>query len=325
MTLTNETKIGALATVSIALLILGFNFLKGKNLFERKKDIYAIFPKVDGLSSSDAVRINGFQVGKVTTIKETDQDLSGVVVGIQITKNIHIPKDSYAVISANPLGSTVINIVKGKQAEFITEGDTLRTIFAAGLIEELKSSLSPTMDKVNGTLASLDSLIEITGSTMDASTRSNLQQTIQNLQASTAALNAMLAAQSSLNKTLSNVQSITANIKNDKDTINRMLANAEKFTANMAALDMNGTMDRLQKTADQLNSTLSKINSGEGSLGQLMNDKKLYNHLTASANSLNVLLQDFRLHPKRYVSISVFGGKNKTAPLMKPLEDSVKQ
>ena len=325
MTLTNETKIGALATVSIALLILGFNFLKGKNLFEREKDIYAVFPKVDGLSNSDAVRINGYQVGKVNTIKETDQELTGVVVGIQITKNIRIPNDSYAVISANPLGSTVINIIKGKSTNYISEGDTLRTVAAAGLLDDLKSSLSPTMDKVNGTLASLDSLVEITGSTMDASTRASLQQTIKNLQASTAALNAMLAAQSSLNKTLANVQSITSNLKNDKDTINRMLANAEKFTSNLASMDMNGTMDRLQKTADQLNSTLAKINSGEGSLGQLMNDKKLYNHLTASANSLNILLQDFRMHPKRYVNISVFGGKTKGEPLMKPLEDSLKQ
>lgn len=325
MTITNETKIGALATVSIALLILGFNFLKGKNLFEKEKDIYAVFPKVDGLSSSDAVRINGFQVGKVTTIKETDQELTGVVVGIQITKNIRIPKDSYAVISSNPLGSTVVNIIKGTNSSYISEGDTLRTIPASGLLDDLRGSLTPTVDKVNGTLTSLDSLLEIVGGTLDATTRASLQQTLKNLEASTTSLNAMLAAQSSLNKTLSNVQSISSNLKNDKDTINRILGNAEKFSANLASMDINGTLDRLQKTADQLNGTLAKINSGEGSLGLLMTDKKLYNNLNASANSLNVLLQDLRVHPKRYVNISVFGGKTKSEPLMKPLEDSLKQ
>lgn len=324
MTITNETKIGALATVSIALLILGFNFLKGKNLFEREKDIYAVFPKVDGLSTSDAVRINGYQVGKVTTIKETDQELTGVIVGIQITKNIRIPKDSYATINVNPLGATVINIVKGTSKDHISEGDTLRTAAAAGLLDDLKNNLSPTMDKVNGTLASLDSLIEITGATMDATTRINIQHTIRNLETSTAALNTMLAAQGALNKSLNNVDAITSNLKNNKDTINEMLANAAKFSSNLASLDMNGIMEKIKLTADDLNQTLKKINSGEGSLGLLMNDKKLYSHLTSSANSLNILLQDFRLHPKRYVNISVFGGKNKVEPLMRPLEDSVK-
>jgi len=323
MTITNETKIGALATVSIALLILGFNFLKGKNIFEREKDIYAIFPKVDGLSTSDAVRINGYQVGKVTTIKETDQELTGVVVGIQITKDIRIPRDSYAIINVNPLGSTVINIIKGSSTNHISEGDTLLTVVGTGLLDDLKNSLTPTMDKVSGTLASLDSLIEITGATMDATTRLNLQHTIRNLETSSASLNAMLAAQSSLNKSLLNVESITSNLKNNKDTINKVLANAEKFSANLASMDIIGVMEKLQKTANELNQTIVKINNGEGSLGLLMNDKKLYSHLTSSANSLNILLQDFRLHPKRYVNVSLFGGKNKAEPLMKPLEDSL--
>ena len=72
-----------------------------------------------------------------------------------------------------------------------------------------------------------------------------------------------------------------------------------------------------------LNTTLAKINSNEGTMGLLMNDKKLYSNLNASANSLNILLQDFRLHPKRYVNVSVFGKKDKSDPLMKPLEDSL--
>jgi len=323
MTISNETKIGALAVIAITLLILGFNFLKGRNLFESSTDVYAVFRKVEALNISDPVRINGLQVGKVARIKETDPELTGVLVTIQLTKDVKIPDNSYAVINANPLGSTTLNIVKGNSNSFVDEGDTLATVTAAGLLDELKGTLNPTLDNVNNAIISLDSLVEVVGGTFDVRTRQNMQQLVANLNASTASLNSMLSAQGSVGRTMQNMNAITANLNANKDTINRILASMEKFSQNLSQLEMNETLKKLQATADNLNGTLSKMNSGDGTLGLLMNDKKLYNNLNATANSLNILLQDLRLHPKRYINVSVFGRKDKSQPLMKPLEDSL--
>lgn len=323
MTISNETKIGALAVIAITLLILGFNFLKGRNLFESSTDVYAVFRKVEALNISDPVRINGLQVGKVARIKETDPELTGVLVTIQLTKDVKIPDNSYAVINANPLGSTTLNIVKGNSNSFVDEGDTLATVTAAGLLDELKGTLNPTLDNVNNAIISLDSLVEVVGGTFDVRTRQNMQQLVANLNASTASLNSMLSVQGSVGRTMQNMNAITANLNANKDTINRILASMEKFSQNLSQLEMNETLKKLQATADNLNGTLSKMNSGDGTLGLLMNDKKLYNNLNATANSLNILLQDLRLHPKRYINVSVFGRKDKSQPLMKPLEDSL--
>jgi phospholipid/cholesterol/gamma-HCH transport system substrate-binding protein len=326
MKVSNETKVGILAAFAITLLILGFNFLKGKNLMAKKDTIYAVFPKVDGLSTSDAIRMNGLQIGNVTQMEEGDQDLTSVVVGFHLTRDINIPDDSYAVINANPLGATSVNIIKGGSKNFIENGDTLRTVVSAGMLDDLKKTMTPVVDNVNNTLSSVDSLVEQLGLLLDPDTRANLQQTIANLSDATNSLNELLdTKKGALASTLNHVNSITGNLKNQNDSINRIISNTGELTRKLATLEVEQTLQKVQSTVEQLNSTLMRINSGEGTAGKLVNDPKLYQNLNSTANSLNILLQDLRLHPKRYINVSVFGRKDKTGPLMQPLPDSVNQ
>ena len=323
MKISNETKVGVLAAIAITLLILGFNFLKGKNLLERKDTIYAVFPKVEALGPSDPIKINGLQVGLVAELEEKDANLSGVIVSLNITKKINIPVNSYAIINANPLGSSTLNIVLGTSTSYVKEGDTLATHSGGGIIEDLKSSLSPTVDRVNGTLKSLDSLVEQVGVVLDPKTKANLQNVIANLATASGSLTSLLNAQNgALAASLNNMSAFTGNLKKNNDSINRIIGNVELMTKKFAALDLEKTLTKLEAAVDNLNITLNKVNKGDGSLGLLMNDPKLYNNLNATTNSLNILLQDVRLHPKRYVNVSVFGKKDKSGPLMEPLPDS---
>lgn len=323
MKISNETKVGILAALAITLLILGFNFLKGKNLLERKNTIYAVFPRVDALSPSDPIKINGLQVGLVSDLEEKDENLSGVVVALNITKKINIPENSYAMIMSSPLGSSTLNIVLGTSEKYVQEGDTLVTRASGGIMEDLKGTLSPTVDKVNGTLKSLDSLVEQVGVVLDPKTKVNLQNVIANLAIASSSLTTLLNTQNgALAASLNNMSAFTGNLKKNNDSINRIIRNVDVMTQKFAALDLEKTMTKLQSVVDNLNLTLSKVNKSDGTLGLLMNDPKLYNNLNATTNSLNILLQDLRLHPKRYVNVSVFGKKDKSGPLMEPLSDT---
>jgi phospholipid/cholesterol/gamma-HCH transport system substrate-binding protein len=323
MKISNETKVGILAALAITLLILGFNFLKGKNLLERKNTIYAVFPRVDALSPSDPIKINGLQVGLVSDLEEKDENLSGVVVALNITKKINIPENSYAMIMSSPLGSSTLNIVLGTSEKYIQEGDTLVTRASGGIMEDLKGTLSPTVDKVNGTLKSLDSLVEQVGVVLDPKTKANLQAVIANLATASSSLTTLVNTQNgALAASLNNMSSFTGNLKRNNDSINHIIKNVDVMTQKFASLELEATLTKLQAAVDNLNVTLNKVNKGDGTLGLLMNDPKLYNNLNATTNSLNILLQDVRLHPKRYVNVSVFGKKDKSGPLMEPLSDT---
>jgi phospholipid/cholesterol/gamma-HCH transport system substrate-binding protein len=324
MKIANETKIGVLAVVAVVALILGFNFLKGSSLFQHKKNLYAIFDNVEGMELSNAVQINGLTIGNVSAINESDKDLTrGIVVTITLKKDVHIPKNSIGVINSGIISAATIVIDKGDDTQFLNDGDTLLTKQKSNLFSQVQSSVNPVILKLGGTLTSLDSLIQVVGSLFDPRMKNNLGSIIANLAASTAQLQIMLNAQTgALAKSLKNVNDFTANLAKNNDHVTHTLENVDKTTANLAAAKIPETVESLQTTVNELKGVIGKVNSNNGSLGLLLNDKHLYQNLEGTTRSLNTLLDDFRVHPKRYVNISVFGRKDKSGPLTGPISDS---
>ena len=325
MKISNETKVGALTAVAITVLILGFNYLKGKDLSVKSDIIYAVFPNVEGLLVSAPVMINGFQVGKVSEIEAKDPNLSGIVVGIKLTQNVNIPENSVALISTELLQSTGIVVRMGNSPTYVKDGDTLLTQVKPGIMDEVRSNLNPTLNSVNRALNSLDSLIQKVSMVIDPHTKNNLQDAIANLAATSASMRRLVdAQQTTLTNTLANVESITGNIKNNNQKIDSTLSNIQAATSKLAGPKVDEMISNLANTTAKLNATLDKVNSKDGTLGLLLNDRKLYDELRETNRSLTTLLDDFRLHPKRYVNVSVFGRKDKSGPIEKPIYDSVR-
>jgi phospholipid/cholesterol/gamma-HCH transport system substrate-binding protein len=323
MKISNETKIGVLTTISIVLLILGFNFLKGNKLFEKSRNIFANFNNVEGLEVSDAVMINGLAIGTISDISEADKDVRKIRVTINLKKDVHIPKNSIGSISTALISSASIVIIKGDAGDYLVDGDTLATVEKAGLLAQVQSNINPVITKLNGTLQSLDSLVEVVGSMFDPKTKNNFSAIFAHLAASSASLQTMLNNQSgTLAKSLDNVNSFTTNLAKNNDHINHTLDNLDKTTTSLSNAKIQETVATLNSTMNDLKNVVGKMNSTNGSLGLLLNDKKLYQNLESSTRSLNILLDDVRVHPKRYVNISVFGRKDKSGALSAPLSDS---
>lgn len=325
MKMSNELKVGLLALAAIVALILGFRFLKGKDVFNHTPKIYAIFKSVGGLDKSNFVKINGLTVGSVYKMEPADENITAIKVTLSITENVNIPANSVAFVSGSLLGSSSIVIEKGNSKTYLKNGDKIATRIEEGLLGDLSSEAKPLMGKVRNVADSLTLLLANVNHTLDGPTQRNLQYTIANLNYTTASLNSLLSAASKpLASSLANVNAITGNLKNQNREIEEILGNANTFSNDLAQLRIEKTLDSLNATIAELRQVIGKISNPDGSLGAMINDRQLYNKLKDVMLSAEILLDDIRVHPKRYVNISVFGKKNKAGELTAPaIKDSV--
>ena len=326
MKLSNETKVGLLAIVSILILILGFNFLKGKQVFAKTPVLFAEFSNIGTLEKSNQVKIHGLPVGTVYALTPKDKEVNKIVVEIHLNRDISIPKNSIAFIDGPLVGGAFINVAKGNASTYLQSGDTISTRLDQGLLNDIKAQISPTITRVNETLDSLKLTIGSLNDIFDPNTRNNLRSMINNLTVSSAHLQQMLNAQNGLlARSLSNVNEVTANLARNNEAVTRSIQNVELTTSRLANSNIEGTISALQSTLSELQKTVSRLNNNNGTLGLLMNDRSLYDRLDNMASRLHstalsaeILLDDIRTHPKRYVNISVFGGKSKGEPLTSP-------
>ncbi|MFY8025230.1 MAG: MlaD family protein [Sediminibacterium sp.] len=332
MTVSNETKVGALTAIAITLLILSFNFLKGKTLLKTGNYLYAKYTDTKGIKISNPVYVKGFQVGAVADIENADPNLESIIVSIKLTDTYNIPANSIAVINENPLGTPSIEIKLGDNKAFLQQGDTLQTAESKGILSGVMDKLGPVTKQLEKTIATLDTVLKNLNTVFDPQTKNNLQSVIANvnkttesLVVSSASLQQMLNQQTgSIAQSMNNVNKFTKNLSENNERINQSINNVTKATENFSKADLVGSVDQLKTAIGNLNALVAKINSDEGSLGKLINDKALYNNLNNTIRSANILVDDLRVHPKRYVNISVFGKKDKSGPLMAPLADSIK-
>lgn len=333
MKISNETKVGALTVIAITLLILGFNFLKGKTLFKTGNFVYAKYRDTKGVMVSNPVYINGFQVGAVSDIENADKNLSEIVVTIKLKDNYNIASNSVASIKDNPLGAPSIVIAQGNSTVYLKTGDTIMTANNPGLLGDVMNKLSPVADQLKTTIHTLDTVLNNINTIFDPKTKNNLQQVIANINKTTASLavssvslQGLLNAQTgAIAQSMGNLSSFTKNLSDNNGRITQVMTNLETATGNFSRADVVGAVQGLKNTVANLNSILEKVSSQDGTLGKLMNDKALYNNLVNTVRSANILIDDLRVHPKRYVNISVFGSKDKSGPLTAPLIDTLQK
>ena len=321
MKISREIKVAVLVILSIVLFYWGFVFLKGRNLFDNSNKLYAVYDNVAGLVVSAPVTINGLNIGKVNTIEMLPDGKMKVELVIT-NEQIQIAKSSIAqIMDSGLIGGREIAILNNfSDKNFVESGDTLKTSDKLGLTAELANQIGPVKDKVEILLENANKLIENLNATLDASTQQKLKSAIASLEVTMAefsqtskSINGILADnKTKLSTTLSNFEKTSVNL-------NSMTSSLEKA-------DLGATVKKLEATLTSVNGMMTNLEQGKGSMGKLLSDDAMYTNLTKTSKELELLLQDLRLNPTRYVNVSVFGKKNKPyiAPTTEPIIEQPK-
>ncbi len=318
MKLSREIKTGIIVIGGILLFILGFSYLKSTPIFDDSKVFYVVYDHVGGLQPGTQVTINGFTVGNVMDIRFKDQS-GKLLVTFSVNKDFEFSKNSKAeLFDTGIIGGKGIQIEPVfDNAPMAQSGDTLPSSIRPGLTELVQQKLTPLQMKVEGAVSNADSLLVHFNDVLDTDTRTNLRETIRGLnrlvasfQQSADGINGLLERnQMQLDSTLNHIGTISENFARVSDTL--------------AEAGLGQTIAQLEATITNMNALLSKMEQGEGTMGKLMKDEALYENLSNASRELDLLLQDFRLNPKRYVNVSVFGKKQKeyTLPENDPAEN----
>lgn len=299
MKISKEIKIALVAIVGILVMYFGINFLKGINLFSSNNYYYLTFDDIQGLGASTPVYADGYKVGTVDGV-EFDYSQSGPIkVKADISKDLRIPAGSQAEIEKDLMGNLQVNLLLANNPrERIEPGGIIPGAVnegALGKVSAMVPSIEKMLPKLDSILGSLNALL---ADPAIAASLHNIETTTGNLTVSTRELNTLLAG---LNKQVPGMI----------NRANGVLDNTHKLTSNLASLDVQGTLDKVNKTLENAEAFTNKLNSNKGTLGLLMNDPQLYNNLNATMRDADSLVVNLKQHPKRYVHFSLFGKKDK--------------
>lgn len=306
MKLTKEIKTAILVISSILLFIWGYNFLKGKDILTNYKTFYVLYDNVEGLATSSPVTLNGLVVGKVNQI-EYLADKNKIKVSLQIKGDYPIsPTTQVALYQTSPIGGKQLMIIPNFNDKTEAPNESyLISSSKLGVLDKLSDKIIPLEEKVESMIGNADAMLININEVLDPKTKQNIRQSLQNL-------NEVLTEFNQASKTLNTI------LAENNKKISATASNLEKTTSNFAVIsdslkkaDFTAAIKNLELTLNKAQNIMAGIEKGEGSMGKLFKDDKLYSNFVKTSKEIELLLQDVRLYPTRYVNVSLFGKKNK--------------
>lgn len=307
MKLRKEVKVGVLAVIGILMSVFSYNYLKGFNLFEKNRSFKIIYEKVDGLSVSNPVTLNGFKIGNVKKINFNPDNTKELIVDIIIENDVIFSKSSYAELYETGLiGGKAIAIIPDYSDDSVAlDGDYLKGSIKPGLTELVNQILPQVQLQLEIVMKNAEIVLENINSLFDAETKAQLKSSVDDFSNLTNQLSETSNAISKL--ILENSQNISLSVENIRLSSER-ISDISKSLSPKTIKDITTNLDSV---LSNLKNISKNLNSGSGTFGKLINDDSVYQNLDSTINELKVLIEDVRNNPNKYINFSVIGRKYK--------------
>ena len=302
-----ELKIGLLAIVAITALVFGVNYLKGINILSDNRNFYAVYENIGGLQVGGPVMVNGYKVGMVSDIKLLIENNQSLLVAINIEKEFDMASNTVCkIVNQDLMGTKGIALILGDASDLLEIGDTLISDIEGTLQAEVNAQILPLKNKAEELISSIDSVVTVITAVLSKDARASLTKSLESLDYT---FNTMSQTMTKVNQIVDQnderISSIVKNLEGNNDEITNILKNFSDLSDDIAKSNIKNLLASLGEVS-------KKISDSEGSLGMFINDKDLYLNMEKSSKELAALIKDIKLHPKRYVDLSLFGGKSKS-------------
>jgi phospholipid/cholesterol/gamma-HCH transport system substrate-binding protein len=309
MKISNEAKVGLIGIVTLAVLIWGINYLKGRNILSNSYSLVTFFEEASGLETSAPVLLKGYKIGYVDKITLLTKEKDAIRVLLNIEKAYPIPRRSTGeLFSADLLGTKAIRILPGTGGELIKDNDTIISVFVPNMISGIQDQVQPVINQVLSLTVTLDTLAQ----RLDAFLISeNSEKTLDHLASISADLKETLSEGGALNQSFENLESFSGMLNEQKEDVASLVGHLNSISASLDSANLGQVAEGLDALAYQFEILLNQVNSEEGTVGKLLYSERLYENLDLLVTDLDSLIVDLRLNPQDYVNISVFGGSKK--------------
>ena len=287
--------------------IFSFNYLKGINLFEKSRTFTVVYQNVEGLEPSNPVTISGYKIGKVQNINISNDGTNKLEIKLLIDNDVKFSKSSKAELYETGLiGGKAIAIIPNYDDKSIAlDGDYLIGTIKPGFTELVNQRLSPLQEKLESAIKNADKVMLTINSVFDDETKNSIQESIRNFK----------NLSMSLNETTENLHLLISDNSNSIDKSLKHIESTSKnlsvITENISEANIKDLINNINSTVTGFNSIINKANEGKGSVSKFLENDAVFNNLENATLELEILINDIKTNPNRYVHFSIFGKKPK--------------
>lgn len=338
MKISKEIKTGVIAIAAIGLLVSGVNFLKGNSFLGGDDVFYAYFPDSGQLAAANSVTLNGVGVGKVLSVAYVPDGTMDKKVKVSFNiqeENVKIPKGTIIQIDNLDLfgKGLILKLPDSDSLGFYKPGDDIPGVLVVDMMTEAKNMVQPAVAKLQTLMTAIEHVVESAANLVDTNSAETIEGTIIELKTAIKRFgnvaqeteSLIISEKVKLSRIFSNVENISENLKKSNEEVTAIIGNTKKITDDLVSADFKAVIEEAKSTLSSVNELIAKANSGEGTLGKLVSDEKLYDELVKSNQSLQNLVNDISVHPERYIHFSAIGRKTKGVPLTVDEEKKLKK